>query len=132
MSPLARDTAEELIALYNAFGAVDQVNAIGTTTTAGVTLPDPTVNAINTATLSGATPFTLPASAVGKKLRLLLTQDATGSRTPTFTTAAGTTDTIIKVGGAVTLSTTAAALDIVTFECYVAGVWVESGQLNAH
>lgn len=123
------DNFEETYALFTALGSVNIVNAIGATTTAGVTLPDPTVAAISTVTLGGATPFTLPASAVGKKLRLQLSQDATGARTPTFTTAAGSSDSIKAVGGAVTLSTTAAAVDLLTFECYVAGTWVKSGQL---
>jgi len=129
VTPPLQDSAEELIALFQGLGAVGTVNAIGTTTTAGVTLPDPTVAAVNTASLGGATPFTLPPALAGKKLRALLTQDATGSRTPTYTTAAGTSDTIV-ASGTVTLTTTGGAQDLVEFECLVAGQWVKTAKLH--
>jgi hypothetical protein len=131
--PLGEDTAEELIALYTALGAVNLINAIGSvTTTAANNLPQPTAQAINTATLgvAGAS-FVLPApSGVGSKLRLVLTQDGTGSRTATISTSSGA---LTWVGAAApTLTTTAARVDILEFESFDGTNWVGSSKLNVH
>lgn len=131
MPPL-EDSAEELLALFNAEGARNKVNNIGTvTSTATNALPDPTVEAYNEATLSVAgAVFELPAPAQGKKLRLMLTQDSTGSRTASITTSTGG---LLWVGAAApTLTTTGGHADILTFECYDGTNFVGSAQLNVH
>lgn len=127
----ARDMAENLEALFEALGAVDQVNAIGTVaTTAANNLPDPTVQAVNTATLStsGQASFVLPTASVGKRIRLYLIQDTTGSRTAAVTTSAGALKWV--GAGAPTLTTTGGHADLLEFECFVAGTWVGSSKLN--
>jgi hypothetical protein len=131
--PLSQeDVAEELIALFQAMGAVNVLNDFGTvTSTAANVIPDPTTAAFNKAVLStsAASAFTLPAPAQGKRFRLMLTQDGTGSRTAAFTTSAG--DAIKWVGGAApTLTTTAARIDMITFECFNGTGWFGSSQLN--
>lgn len=126
------DTAEELFALFQAEGAVNVKNAIGSvTSTAANVLPDVTTAGYNTATLAVAgAVFQLPAPSQGKKLRLMLTQDATGSRTASITTSAGG---LKWVGGAApTLTTTAAHSDVLEFECYDGTNWVGSSKLNVN
>lgn len=61
-------------------------------------------------TLNAATPaITMPAAAAGKSFLLMLKQDATGSRVPTWTTVAWPS------ASAPTLTTTASKLDIISF-----------------
>jgi hypothetical protein len=130
---LADDTAAELIALFEGIGAINELNNLGTvTSTATIDLPDPTVEAYSEAVLStsGQVPFVLPAPAQGKRFRLLLTQDSTGSRTASFATSTGG----LKWAGAAppTLTTTAAHSDLIAFECYDGTNWVGSATLNIH
>lgn len=126
---VARDGAEQALALVTAFGAVDQINAIGVVASGGITIPDPTVQGVNTATLGQATTaFALPAPAAGKKLRLILSQDATGSRLATFTTPSGAVQW--PGSAAPTLTTTANKKDLITFECLDGVNWIGLANLN--
>lgn len=130
--PALEDTAAELIALFTAEGALNKVNAIGTvTSTAANAIPDPTTAAYNTATLgvAGAV-FQLPAASQGKKLRVLLTQDSTGSRTASITTSTGGLKWV--GGSAPTLTTTGGHSDALTFECWDGTNWIGSAQLNVN
>ena len=132
------DTAEELIALFTAFGAVNQLNALGTLTSTGTNaLPDPTVQAYSSATLStsGQVPFTLPQPAQGKKLRLQLIQDSTGSRTASFATSGLAGGGALQWAGsaAPTLTTTGTHADILEWECFDGANWVGSvAKANVH
>jgi hypothetical protein len=130
--PGAEDAAAELLALFNAKGAVNVLNAIGTVTSTAVNvLPDPTVAAYNEATLSVAgAQFQLPAPSQGKTFRLQLIQDTTGSRTATFTTSAGA---LQWAGGAApTLTTTGGHADILSFESFDGVNLVGSTIANVH
>ncbi|HUD16875.1 MAG TPA: hypothetical protein VMQ59_06400 [Acidimicrobiales bacterium] len=130
--PGAEDAAAELLALFNAKGAVNVLNQLGTITSTTVTnvLPDPTVAAYTECTLSGAgIPFQLPAPSQGKTFRLQLVQDTTGSRTAVFTTSAGA---LTWVGGTPTLTTTGGRSDILSFESYDGINFVGSASLNVH
>lgn len=82
--------------------------AIGNTGSA-VTIADAGNDALYTATLTANCTFTLPTAAAGKIFRIALTQDATGSRTATFTGAKYAAAT------APTLSTAATKKDILSF-----------------
>lgn len=69
-----------------------------------------TAASISILTLTANTAFTFPAAAAGGQFTLLLTQDATGSRVPTWPS------TVRWAGGtAPTLTTTAAKTDVLTF-----------------
>lgn len=119
------------VKLATALGAPN-VNALGTVTSGStINVPDPTVANVTTITLSAATiPFALPTPALGKKLRLFLTQDGTGSRLATFTTASGA---IQWLGAAApTLTITAGHSDLITFECLDGVNWFGYAQLNYH
>ncbi len=68
-----------------------------------------TNGSIQTVTLTGNCTFTMPTAVAGKSFILIIKQDGTGGRTAVFTGAKW-------VGGAApTITTTAAATDIVTF-----------------
>lgn len=97
-----------VIALGNLTGAVN-MSTVGSSALNAAT----TVNATVTATLTGNTTFdasTMPAVAAGTQFAMIITQDATGSRTLTLTN-------IRKPGGAagLVLSTAASAVDVVVF-----------------
>lgn len=123
------DQAEELIALFQAEGAVNSLNSIGTvTSTAAVTLPDVTASGYNVATLGSNANFTLPNASQGKRLRLKLIQDATGSRTAAFAVGTGS---IQWVGHAApTLTTTGGRADLLVFECWDGTNWIGTASLN--
>ena len=63
---------------------------------------------ITTVTISANTTFTFPAPVEGGKIELVVTQDATGSRTGTF---AATSGSVLFASGTKTLSTTASYVD---------------------
>lgn len=69
-------------------------------------------------TLGTNTTFTFVNSQVGSVMRLVLTQDGTGSRTGTF--PAGS----VFVGGSKTLTTTASGIDTVDVMCTGAGTYL--------
>jgi hypothetical protein len=125
-----QDTAEQLLNKLFCEGQGNQ-EAITTpsTASANVIVTDPAQFSISVLTLSGATPrLTLPAPAIGKKKRLVLVQDATGSRIPTWASASGA---IKWVGArAPTLQTAAASIDMVDFVSYDGVNWVGIAQLN--
>jgi hypothetical protein len=86
---------------------VESVVAIGNTgTSKTIALTSGTVQ---TATLTGNCTFTMPTATAGKSFILLLRQDATGSRTATFT------DVKFNAAGAPTITATANKMDILTF-----------------
>lgn len=129
------DPAAQLLALFNGLGAVGQINAIGTVTGTGTqVLPDPTTAPVSTVTLStsGQVPFAFPQPSAGKRFRLQLIQDSTGSRTASFVTSGLTGGGAIQWVGhtAPTLTTTGARSDIITGECFDGVNWVASTQLN--
>lgn len=67
---------------------------------------------IQTWTLTGNCAFTMPTAVAGAQFTLMLTQDGTGSRVPTWTTAKWS-------GGlAPTLSTAASKVDVLSFICW--------------
>jgi hypothetical protein len=68
-----------------------------------------TSGTVQTATLTGNCTFTMPTATAGKSFILLLKQDATGSRTATFT------DVKFNAAGAPTITATANKMDILTF-----------------
>jgi len=77
---------------------------------------------MQTATLTGNVTITLTTSLVlGTQLRLVLTQDATGSRTATWPS------NFKKAGGSLVLSTLANAQDTVTMR-WSGSDWVEVGR----
>jgi hypothetical protein len=86
---------------------VESVVAIGNTGTAKTIAL--TSGTVQTATLTGNCTFTMPTATAGKSFILLLKQDATGSRTATFTG--------VKFNqlGAPTITVTANKMDILTF-----------------
>lgn len=130
--PPARDTAEALIAIYESLGALDQLNALGVVASGTIAVADPTVAATTSATLgASALAISLPAPRQGLKVKLVLLQDGTGSRTlGTITPASGA---LTWVGSAApTLTTTAAHADILTFECLDGVNYIGSAQLNVH
>lgn len=111
----AQDSAEELLALLYALGEqnVDSLSVSGT----AASIDSPTVASTTIATLAHATPtLTLPVLAAGQRKRLLVVQDSTGSRVPTW--AAGGSQTLVwqtSTGIAPVLQTAAAAVDILEF-----------------
>ena len=72
---------------------------------------------VGTLTLTGNVTLAVPTNLIaGQKWDLVITQDATGNRTMAYATG------YLKVGGSITLTTTAAAIDKLTFTCVTAGV----------
>lgn len=92
----------------------ETVNA-GGNSGAAVTLPDVTTATVHRYTLTANCAFTLPAPAAGKSFTLVLVQDATGSRTATYTPPSGTVKW--PGGTAPTLTTTATKIDVLSFLC---------------
>ena len=88
---------------------IEAVNTVGASG-AAVTLPDVSSATIHVVTLTANCTFTFPAAAAGKSFTLVLQQDATGSRTVTWPVG-----TKWPGGVAPTLTTTANAVDYVTF-----------------
>jgi hypothetical protein len=83
------------------------------------TIPDPGyTEAVFKYVLTGNCTFTMPAAGAGKSFDVILTQDATGSRTATFTGAKWATN-----GTAPTLTTTAAKTDVLRFKCRDGSTW---------
>lgn len=92
------------------------INA-GGDTGAAKTIPDVTVNVLHTYTITANCTFTMPAPAAGRTVKVLLTQDGTGSRVPTFTG-------VRWAGGSMpAASTAAAAVDLFTFQCVDGTHW---------
>jgi hypothetical protein len=125
-----QDSAAQSVAkLYNEGSA--NVESITTPTTASATVlvSLPSVASTTVLTLHGATPvITLPAAAAGYKKLVVLVQDATGSRIPTWAATGGT---VKWVGAAApTLQTAAAAVDEVEFTSYDGVNWVGYAKLH--
>jgi len=89
-------------------------------TYASTTTVDWSAAGINTITLTGNVTFAWANATIGQTIRLVITQDGTGSRTGTF--PSGTTF----VGGSKTLSTAASAVDTVDVQCIASGTYVAS------
>ncbi|MFA6571420.1 MAG: hypothetical protein WCT77_09300 [Bacteroidota bacterium] len=83
------------------------------------TIPAPTSQTITNLTLTSNCTITLPTPVAGQSFTLLLHQDGTGSRTVTWT------GSVLWSGGiAPTLTTTAAALDVICFLCVDGTNWI--------
>lgn len=95
---------------------VESVNTVASSGTAQ-TLPDPSVQSKSRITLTGNCTFTMPTPVAGKSFTVSLIQDATGSRTATFTGVKW------PGGTAPTLSTAAGAKDKLTFDCDDGSTW---------
>lgn len=98
----------------NYVGGINTVAASG----AAQTIPEPYVAQYNDITLTAACTLTMPAATVGKRIRFVFRQDATGSRVVTW--PAGT----LIPGGALGLTTTASAVDAVEAWSVATGVWM--------
>jgi hypothetical protein len=129
MTVSIEDTAAEVIQLFEGIGSINSPEALGTLGTGTLSLPDPTVHAVTTVTISANTTFTMPPVAAGKKVQVQITQDGTGSRTGTWAMHAGDGGAIKWVGGAHTLSTTAGHEDLATLTCLDGTNWVGLLQL---
>jgi hypothetical protein len=117
-----QDPAEQLLALLFNLGELNVENVNSST---AVAISDPATASTTVLTLNGATPvITLPAPAVGKRKRILLVQDGTGSRIPSWASASGTVTWL--TGGAPTLQTAPGAIDTVTFESVDGINWLGS------
>ena len=107
------DTAGKLIQLLGELG-VDNVDALNVTG-ATATITGPVVASASLVTLAHATPvLTLPVLTAGQRKTIILLQDGTGSRVPSYVAGAGQTlawDTIS--GAAITLQTAATSEDII-------------------
>lgn len=103
---------------WPAAGGVTAVNTANSGS--AITLGAPATYAINDITLNAATPaITLPTALAGQSFTLVLRQDATGGRVPSWV------GTVKWPGGASpTLTPAASAVDVVTFVCVVAGTWL--------
>jgi hypothetical protein len=85
---------------------------INTLTSSSTITVDTDLAPVHTVTLGINTDFFLTNLSTGQSVRLIIKQDATGSRTATFSTA---TSTAVKFpGGTPTLSTAANSIDVVT------------------
>lgn len=96
---------------------VESVNTVATSG-AAQTIPDPSTTSLNRITLTAACTLTFPTATAGKSFTLVLVQDATGSRTVTWPASAKWAG-----GTAPTLTTTAAAVDYLTFVCVDGSTW---------
>lgn len=102
--------------LYDRFG-LDSVNVVAASG-ATETIPDPSVYQVSFIKLTANCALTLPAVGVGKRFELYLTQDATGSRVPSFPA------NVAWVGGVAPAWSTAANLtDHVLFRCVDGNNW---------
>jgi hypothetical protein len=99
------DYPEENIAKDRAEGPD---NVVALTYAATTALEDPSIASIQTITLTGNVSFTFPAPGAGKEFDLYVVQDATGSRTGSYTSPSGS---VLFVGGSKTLTITANAVD---------------------
>lgn len=122
---MPQDIASAANDLVRSLGSMN-VASLGTVTTTA-TIPPPFADAeaqaggapagasITRLTLGGNTAITLPTPAAGQRFEVILTQDGTGSRVPTWVIPGGGT---LKWAGAVhTLSTAAGAIDRAMFRC---------------
>lgn len=114
--PTVQDKAEELLQSLYALGKQDVDTLDVTGATATIDPPNTDEGSTTTVvTLAHATPaLTLPILATGQRKRILLVQDATGSRVPTYVAGAG--QTLVwqtSTGVAPVLQTAAASVDIV-------------------
>lgn len=99
----------------------DQVSNT-TASGAAVALPDVTVATTHSVTLTANCTITLPAPVAGKKLRVEVIQDATGSRTLAWASASGS---ILWPGGTTATQTaTANKRDLYEFVCASGTTWL--------
>ena len=92
--------------------------AVASPTFAAAQTIDWTTGGIFLLTLTANVTFTFKNAAIGQSIRLVLTQDGTGSRTGTFPSGS------VFVGGSKTLTTTASAVDTVDVQCTAAGTYL--------
>jgi hypothetical protein len=92
--------------------------AVYTDTYASTTSIDWSLGGIHLVTLTGNVTFSFANVSVGQTIRLVITQDGTGSRTGTF--PSGCTF----VGGQKTLTTTNGATDTVDIQCTATGTYL--------
>lgn len=111
---------------YTPGQSIDSVQQIQNSGTAA-TLPDSLADQGSVWLLTGNVTFTMPTPAIGKWCFIYVKQDATGSRTVTFTGVKW------PGGSAPTASTAAGAIDRYDFECPDGVTWygVISGQAFA-
>lgn len=95
------------------------VDAVHVVAAAGAAqnIPDPKVTAVSRYTLTANCVFTLPSPVAGTAFTVQAVQDATGGRTATFTGAKW------PGGAAPVLSTSAGAVDVLTFICIDGASW---------
>jgi len=128
-----QDKAEELLQLLYALGKQDVDTLDVTGATATIDAPDPDVGSTTTVvTLAHATPaLTLPFLKAGQRKRVVLVQDGTGSRVPSWVAASTpSAQTLLwntPNGAAPTLLTAAAAVNVVDFYSYDGTTVVGSG-----
>jgi hypothetical protein len=96
--------------LYDGHG-LDDLNPVASSGSA-ITVPDPSVSQVSVVRLTANCGITMPTATAGARLRMALTQDATGSRVPTFPSNVAWIS-----GAAPTWSTTAARTDLLEFMC---------------
>jgi|SRR5579875_1465489 len=85
------DNAGRAISVANAVGTAGNINTLGTVSSGAVALPSPTNGgpATTKVTISANTTFTLPKPFAGATVKLIVEQDATGSRLATWSTTHG-------------------------------------------
>jgi hypothetical protein len=123
--PLNEDSPEELLALFASYGAPNNPNVVAASG-AAQTIPDPTVSEASIITLTAACTLTLPTVAAGKRFKLVLVQDNTGTRLVTWPGSG------IKWQGAAapTLTTTANHTDVIEFYSADGVTWLGKPSLN--
>ena len=108
----------------NGTASAENVNAVASSGSGTVTIPDPWASPFETlsdVTLTGNPTFAFPTAAAGKSFTIILRQDGTGGRVVTWPIAAGNW-----LGGGVApvLSTAAGAVDVATFVCTDGSNWI--------
>jgi hypothetical protein len=98
----------------------EPVNTVATSG-AAYTVPDIGTATVHDVTLSASCTFTFPTAAPGKSFTIVLRQDATGGRAVTWPAAVKWPSAAVP-----TLTTTAGAVDLLTFVSTAAGVWLGS------
>jgi len=106
---LLADSTQPMGLKWGSPSPIENVNTVATSGSA-VTLPDVTTATVHVVTLTANCTFTFPTAAAGKSFTLILQQDSTGSRTATWPV-----NTKWPGGVAPTLTTTANAVDYLTF-----------------
>jgi len=98
--------------------APSTIEAVASPTFAAAQTIDWSTGGVFLLTLTANVTFTYKNPQVGQSIRLVLTQDGTGSRTGTFPSGS------VFVGGSKTLTTTASAVDTVDIQCTASGTYL--------